>query len=96
MHTLQWIVTTADDKNHAFYSVKHYLEENMGSEYNYSSWYDWFVTGGGRWNPNDTDGYNDDEQSMVISYDEEPQKFLEVVENAMRAVRKSSIGMQRM
>jgi hypothetical protein len=85
MHTLQWIVTTADDKDHAFRSVKHYLEAQMGMEENYSSWYDWFVTGGGRWNSNPDSQYNDDDQSMVISYDEEPQKFLEAVENAIQS-----------
>jgi hypothetical protein len=83
MHVLQWIAVQADDKDHAFRSVKDYLETNMGTEYNYSSWYDWFVTGGGRWNPNEGSQYNDDDQSMVISYDEEPQKFRETVENAI-------------
>jgi len=55
----------------------------MGSEYSYSSWYDWFVTGGGRWNPNDTEGYNDNDQSMTISYEDNPQAFLAAVNNAI-------------
>ena len=55
----------------------------MGVEGSYSSWYDWFVTGGGRWNPNDTEGYNDNDQSMTISYDENPQAFLAAVNNAI-------------
>jgi hypothetical protein len=83
MHVLQRIAVQADDKSHAFYSVKHYLEENMGSEYNYSSWYDWFVTGGGRWNDNGSDSYDDDDQSMTISYDDNPQAFLAAVNNAI-------------
>ncbi len=85
MHVLQRIAVQADDKHHAFYSVKHYLEENMGSEYNLASWYDWFVTGGGRWNTNDTDGYDDDDQSMTISYDDEPRKFLDTVKEGIEA-----------
>ena len=75
MHVLQWIATTAEDKDQAFRSVKDYLENQMGDEYNLSSWYDWFVVGGGRWNPNPNSQYDDNDQSMVISYDEDPQKF---------------------
>jgi hypothetical protein len=85
MHVLQRIAVQADDKSHAFSSVKHYLEVNMGSGDNYSSWYDWFVTGGGRWNPNDTDGYDDDNQSMTISYDDEPRKFLDTINEGIEA-----------
>ena len=55
----------------------------MGNEYSYSSWYDWFVTGGGRWNDNGNDSYDDNDQSMVISYDEDPKRFLEAVEQSM-------------
>lgn len=83
MHVLQWIAVQADDNSHAFNSVKHYLEVNMGSEDSYASWYDWFVTGGGRWNDNGNDPYDDDNESMVISYDEDPKKFLETVEKSM-------------
>ncbi len=85
MHVLQWIVTTADDKDHAFRSVKNYLEAQMGTEENYSSWYDWFVTGGGRWNPKEGSQYDDDDQSMVISYEEEPDLFEERVLLAMES-----------
>lgn len=83
MHVLQRIAVQADDKSDAFNSVKHYLEAQMGDEYNLSSWYDWFVTGGGRWNPNEGSQYNDDDQSMTISYDENPQAFLAAVNNAI-------------
>jgi hypothetical protein len=84
MHVLQWIATTADDKDQAFRSVKDYLENQMGDEYNLSSWYDWFVVGGGRWNPNPNSQYDDNDQSMVISYDEDSQKFLETVESSIQ------------
>jgi hypothetical protein len=83
MHVLQRIAVQADDTSHAFNSVKHYLETQMGSEYSYSSWYDWFVTGGGRWNPNSDSQYDDNDQSMTISYDEDPQAFLAAVNNAI-------------
>jgi hypothetical protein len=83
MHVFQWIAIQSEDKDLAFRSVKDYLETNMGNEYSYSSWYDWFVTGGGRWNDNGNDSYDDNDQSMVISYDEDPKRFLEAVEQSM-------------
>lgn len=82
MHVMQWIATRADDKDEAFRRVKEYLEINMGREDSYASWYDWFVTGGGRWNPN-ADQYNDDDQSMTISYETDPDLFEEQVLLAM-------------
>lgn len=85
MHVLQRIAVQADDKDEAFRSVKDYLETNMGSEYNYSSWYDWFVTGGGRWNPNEGSQYDDNDQSMTISYEEEPEKFIENVNDCIQS-----------
>jgi hypothetical protein len=85
MHVLQRIAVQADDNSHAFNSVKHYLEVNMGSEYNYSSWYDWFVTGGGRWNDNGKDSYDDDDQSMTVSYEDDPKKFLDTVNEGIAA-----------
>jgi hypothetical protein len=83
MHVLQRIVVQADDKDHAFRSVKHYLESNMGDEYNLSSWYDWFVTGGGRWNPNEGSQYDDNDQSMTISYEEDPEGFIKAVNDGI-------------
>lgn len=83
MHVLQRIAVQADNKDQAFRSVKNYLENNMGDEYNLSSWYDWFVTGGGRWNANPDSQYDDEDQSMTISYDDNPQAFLAAVNNAI-------------
>jgi hypothetical protein len=85
MHVLQWIAVQADDKDQAFRSVKDYLETAMGSEYSYASWYDWFVTGGGRWNPNPDSQYNDDDQSMVLSYETDPDLFEERVLQSMES-----------
>jgi hypothetical protein len=85
MHVLQWIATTADDKDEAFRRVKDYLETAMGSEYSYASWYDWFVTGGGRWNPNPDSQYNDDDQSMVLSFETDPDLFEERVLQSMES-----------
>jgi hypothetical protein len=85
MHVLQWIAIQAENKDHAFRSVKDYLESQMGDEYNLASWYDWFVAGGGRWNPNPDSQYDDDDQSMVISHAEEPDLFEERILLAMES-----------
>lgn len=79
MHVLQRIAVNADDKDEAFRRVKDTLEMYMGDGENNSAWYDWFVCGGGRWNANASDSYSDDDQSMTISYAEEPDKFIEAV-----------------
>ena len=57
MHCIQYIATKADDVEEAHGNVKAYLENLMGEE-GYGTWYDWFVTGGGRWSTDD-DPYND-------------------------------------
>ena len=82
MHVLHRIAVQADDKDMAFRTVKDYLENELD---NYGSWYDWFVTGGGRWNPNEDSQYNDDDQSMTISYAEEPDKFISSINEAIEA-----------
>lgn len=79
MHVLQWIAIKSDDKDLAFRTVKNNLESYMSGNDNSSTWYDWFVTGGGRWNPNEASQYDDDDQSMVISFEEEPDLFEERV-----------------
>jgi hypothetical protein len=86
MHVLQRIAIQADDKDEAFGSVKANLEAELGGDdYATNSWFDWFVTGGGRWNPNDSEGYDDNDNSMTISYDDEPEKFREAVDVAIQA-----------
>ena len=79
MHVLHRIAVQADNKEEAFHSVRSYLDNELES---YQPWYDWFVTGGGRWNKN-TDGYDDTDQSMTISYAEEPDKFVSAVNEAI-------------
>jgi len=78
MHCIQYIATQADDVDQAFRSVKHYLEMNMG-ESGYENWYDWFVTGGGRWST-DTDPYNDEYTADVV-HQSDP-KFQEYLDTA--------------
>lgn len=84
MHVLQRIAVQADNKDQAFRTVKDTLESELGSdEYSSNAWFDWFVTGGGRWNLNEGSQYSDDDQSMTISYEEEPDKFISNVNEAI-------------
>ena len=78
MHCIQYVATQADDIQQAHSSVKHYLEMNMGED-GYQNWYDWFVTGGGRWST-DTDPYNDDYTKDVV-HQSDP-KFQEYLDTA--------------
>jgi hypothetical protein len=81
MHVLQYITVQADDEDMAFRTVKDTLESELGnSEYASASWFDWFVAGGGRWNPNPDSQYADD-QSMIISYDKAPLEYRSIVDN---------------
>jgi hypothetical protein len=85
MHVLQRIAVQAEDKDEAFARVKDTLEQEMGNnEYSSSTWYDWFVAGGGRWNNNPDSQYEDD-NNMTISYEEEPDKFISQVALAMQS-----------
>lgn len=65
MHVIQYVATRADDVDMAFRSVKDYLETHMGGEYHSDVWYDWFVTGGGRWSTSE-DQYDDNYTGDVV------------------------------
>jgi hypothetical protein len=74
----------ADSQDEAFRTVKEKLELELGNDQMTSgAWFDWFVTGGGRWNPNPDSQYNDDDQSWVISYDEAPLEYRSMVDKAI-------------
>lgn len=81
MHTIQYIAVQADDQDLAFRTVKHHLESLMGDEESgYNTWYDWFVTGGGRWATGDENQYNDEWQGDVV--DQDSPKFQEYLDKA--------------
>jgi hypothetical protein len=80
MHVLQYIAVVADSKDEAFRTVKDGLESELGNDqFATNSWFDWFVAGGGRWNPNPDSQYQDD-QTMIISYEESPDEYREMVD----------------
>ncbi len=66
MHVLQYLATKADSAEEAIINVRTHLESIMGEPGSGATWYDWFVTGGGRFNQN-ADPYKDGDESMVVS-----------------------------
>ena len=76
MHTLHWWAVEAEDSQEAFGIVKDRLINDDGT--NWVEWSDWHVVGGGRWN-SEGDGYTDND-NMIISYADEPDKFKERLE----------------
>lgn len=80
MHTIQYIAVQAEDTDMAFRTVKNHLEAELGGEYdNSNAWFDWFVTGGGRWSTSE-DSYDDNYQDDVASQDS--PKFQEYLDKA--------------
>lgn len=80
MHSLHYWAVQAEDKQEAFGMVKDRLYNEDGS--NFVEWSDWHVVGGGRW----SDSQYEDSSADVISYEEEPDKFNEII-NRVKAWR---------
>jgi hypothetical protein len=78
MHTLHWIAVEADDVEDAVVTVSSNLESSMSDGENLSTWYDWYIVGGGRWNTAEGDDFEEaykTKSNMVISYKEDPNAF---------------------
>ena len=78
MHVLQWVAVEADDVEDSVSVADAMLENAMGHEDNLSSWYDWYVVGGGRWNIADDEDWKagyDTKTNMVISFADNPNAF---------------------
>lgn len=89
MHVIQYVATKSDTPENAHSSVKQYLEAHLGSEdYPSDVWYDWFITGGGRWASGDDNQYND---SYVddVTHQSQPE-FQENIDKAKK-FRKTEI-----
>jgi hypothetical protein len=89
MHVLQWIAVEADDKDEAYRTVEETLQNMLGDfDMPTTTWYDWFVCGGGRWNMTEDDdnkeAYTEGKTNMIVSYDEDPQAFRKQVEQSMQ------------
>lgn len=81
MHTIQYVAVQADEQDLAFRTVKHHLETMLGNdpESPTNTWFDWFVTGGGRWSTSE-DPYDNDYQNDVV--DQDSPKFQEYLDKA--------------
>ena len=73
MHTLQWVIVEAEDIDTAAENAERLLQEAMGDSESPSSWYDWYVVGGGRWNEQQ-DPYNNS-TNMIIAFEDNPNAF---------------------
>jgi hypothetical protein len=80
MHTIQYIAVQADDVDMAFRTVKHNLDSKLGSGEEINTWFDWFVTGGGRWASDQSAQYDDNYQGDVV--DQDNPKFQEYLDKA--------------
>ena len=83
MHTLQWIAVKvenelADPEQEAMQQVESYLDSQLNPGL---SWFDWFVIGGGRWNP-EQDPYASS-SNMIISYEKNPDEYRAKIEWAL-------------
>jgi hypothetical protein len=79
MHTLHYWLVEAEDREHARGVVTDRLISEEGDKF--VGWSDWHVVGGGRW----SDSQYEDSSSMIVSYDEQPDKFKEVLEGVKTA-----------
>lgn len=87
MHVLQWIATKAEDVEQAYTNVEQHLEAQMSGNDAPSTWYDWFVVGGGRWNATENDSleeaYKGGKTNMIISLSEDKQAFMERIDKCI-------------
>ena len=78
MHTLHWIAVEAEDIENAVDVVDQTLDSYMSGNDAPSTWYDWYIVGGGRWNTAEDDpsfsAYTK-KSNMVISYAKDPNAF---------------------
>ena len=81
MHVLQYIAVTADSPEEAIDNVRFQLESMLGNDGSTTSWFDWFVTGGGRFNA-DSEPYTDGATNMVVS-SKDSEAFEKIVEESI-------------
>jgi hypothetical protein len=90
MHVIQQIAITAQSAEEAADNVKSKFDEAYSESEGLGGWSDWFVVGGGRWNSNPANQYQDSHND-VVSYSNSPDKFMEVVQSSL-AFRKEEMG----
>lgn len=87
MHTLHWIAVEELDEENAVDVVERNLESYMSGNDAPSTWYDWYVVGGGRWNIDKdedfTAGYTK-KSNMVISFAKDPNAFRAKIDDCIQ------------
>ena len=87
MHTLHWIAVEAEDEENATDVVDQTLDSYMSGNDAPSTWYDWFVVGGGRWNTAEGDdlaeGYKT-KSNMVIAFEDNPNAFRAKIDDCIQ------------
>lgn len=87
MHTIHWIAVEAESVQEAFESVESALTPDFEGGYNFASWSDWHVVGGGRWNVQEGEAwqtaYVDGRTNMVLSYKDNPDEFTKQLQQAL-------------
>lgn len=78
MHTLHYIAVQADSVESAFDRVQEAISGGIAS-----SWSDWSVVGGGRWHSKGDQYQYEDDPSDVISYKDDPDKFIKIINDAV-------------
>jgi hypothetical protein len=96
MHVLQWIAVKPTDKfeaefadtckEEAFDIVKSKFEEMYSESEGLAGWSDWYVVGGGRYNSNPDNQYEEKNAwNDVISYGENPELFISTINRAIES-----------
>lgn len=83
MHVLQYIAVRADSVEEAIDDVRSSLESMLGNDGSTTSWFDWFVTGGGRFN-SDNDPYTDGATNMIVS-SKDSEAFEKIIDECIEA-----------
>lgn len=89
MHVIQYVAVKAESVEEAHAKVNNYLLMAMGPEDSYSTWYDWFVCGGGRWATNGQENQYDDSWTGDVAHQDDP-RFQKYIDEA-RKYRKESL-----
>jgi hypothetical protein len=82
MHVIQQIAITAESAEAAADTVKHKFDEMYSESEGLGGWSDWYVVGGGRWNSDSSNQYKDSHND-VLSYDNSPNSFLELIDKSL-------------
>lgn len=81
MHVLQWIAIQDESKEDALSHVRNNLESYMED----GTWYDWFVVGGGRWNPNEDKQYAEDDSMVISAYEAGNDVFVDKINSCIES-----------